>query len=284
MAGFHLCKLGLVRSCLPLSVSLLSATLLWATVLAPGLIVVSASPAVSETTSTAQHLLSAYERRIIGLRDSGRTGAAEHLARKAVEVARKNFPSPHWQLSRAINNLGSVYAADKRFRRAADAFKKALAINVRVFGPVHLGTAVTMNNLARAYLGLDYRSEALRLLHEVLRVQKLVVGRRHPLVAITLNNLGTVQKKLRNYDLAKRYYRASIEIDRAVKGAKHVSQATTLRRLAALHIELGEVSKAVKVLNEAISALDPDVADQQALIELSKREIVKLKRDRKLRI
>lgn len=245
--------------------------------LAVGSMLFPVSPGHTEPASRSNQILQAFERRVSALRDAGRTAAAKRVALQAVGVARQRFGPQHWQVSRAINNLGAVFVVERRFVKAARLFKQALTINLRLFGPNHRVTSVVMNNLARAYLGLDHKTEALGLLQEVLRIQRASLGHRHPLVAMTLHNLATVQQSLGKFALAKQHFRASIEMARAVNGAKHISHALTLRRLAALHTERGELSEAIVTLNQAIAALDPRRQQQKSLIDLSRREIKKLK-------
>jgi tetratricopeptide (TPR) repeat protein len=125
--------------------------------------------------------------------------------------------------SAAYNNLGGVFAGQKKLREAITAFNKAIEIDPRYAAPY--------NNLGNAFADQHKLPEAIAAFNKAIEL--------NPKNALAYNGLGTVlgdQKKLTEAIVA---YNKAIEID---------------PKDAGVHYNLGNAFRAQKKLPEAIAA------------------------------
>ncbi|MDF5733516.1 MAG: tetratricopeptide repeat protein [Rhizonema sp. PD38] len=57
----------------------------------------------------------------------------------------------HPAVATSLNNLASLYLAQKKYQKAEPLYQRSLAIREKVLGPVHPLIATSLNNLAELY-------------------------------------------------------------------------------------------------------------------------------------
>ena len=85
------------------------------------------------------------------------------VAKKALEVAKKNVGPDHPNFATSLNNLAWIYNTQGHYAQAEPLVKQALAIDEKNLGPNHPYVALSLNNLAGLYraMGRDDEAEPL---------------------------------------------------------------------------------------------------------------------------
>ena len=99
------------------------------------------------------------------LYSAGKYYRAVEVAKKALEVARKNVGPDHPDVATSLNNLALLYYTQGRYAQAEPLYKRALAIREKALGPDHPDVANSLENLAALYRAThrDKAAETLEL-------------------------------------------------------------------------------------------------------------------------
>ena len=100
---------------------------------------------------------------MISLYQKGEYDRAVIVAKKALEVARKNHGENHPAVATSLNYLASLYYSQALYAQAEPLYKRSLAIREKALGPNHPEVATSLNNLATLYhsQGLYTQAEPL---------------------------------------------------------------------------------------------------------------------------
>ena len=153
-------------------------------------------PALALAQSAA--LMDAYNR-YKALDAQGRYSDAGPFARKALELAEREFGASHPTTATTLNNLAALYWAQGRYAEAEPLYERSLAILEKALGPEHPDVALGLNNLAELYRAQGRYAEAEPLYRRSLAIAEKVLGPEHPLVAKSLNNLALLYKAQGRY-------------------------------------------------------------------------------------
>jgi len=85
--------------------------------------------------------------------------------------------------------LGEFYVSSKEYRKAEEAFQKALTILESTESPHNDRTAIALNNLAKLYIDQGKHSEAQPLCQRALVMLESIYDQDHPSVADVLEIL-----------------------------------------------------------------------------------------------
>ena len=102
----------------------------------------------------------------------------------------------------SLNNLASLYQAQKDYARAEPLFKQALEMRKRVLGPQHPDYSLSLNSLANLYYSRGDFSHAEPLFQEALAIRQQVLGRDHPDCANCLHNLARLYESRGDFFVA----------------------------------------------------------------------------------
>ena len=158
--------------------------------------------------------------RVEQLRKAGKHAAAIPMAQRSLALTERRHGREHPNVATALNTLGHLYARERKYTEAEQAFKRALEIRERTLGATHPDTVASLNNLAGLYqdqgkhaLAEEYYKRALSTQEKLLESNP----KSAPDVATTLSNLATV-------------YQSE---GRATEAAQLSDQARSLRERAA---------------------------------------------------
>ena len=101
----------------------------------------------------------------------------------------ENLGPDHPDVATALNNLGALYRAQRRYGEAEPLYLRALVIWKKALGPDHPDVATGLNNLAELYRERGRLDEAELMQTKALVIREQALGAGHPLVAASLNNL-----------------------------------------------------------------------------------------------
>jgi tetratricopeptide (TPR) repeat protein len=151
----------------------------------------------------------------------GRTGDALRLYRQALDIWQRILPPGAPEIATTLNNLGALYAGERRYRDAVYYYRRALAIQAQ---------PSTLNNLAEMYRAQGRNSEAERLYRRLIDA----LPPTDPTLGAALNNLGELCRRKGRPAEAAGYYRRALAVWDRTLGPDHPYRATTLRNLAEL--------------------------------------------------
>ncbi|WP_395744779.1 CHAT domain-containing protein [Prosthecobacter sp.] len=108
-------------------------------------------------------------------RIKGRLGEAEALEKRALEIVGR-YPESKAYGAAAWNNLGAIYAVQKKFQEAGDAYRRSLELFQQTLGARNHRTAFVRINLALQEQRLGHAAEARRLAAEARGVLEQCPG------------------------------------------------------------------------------------------------------------
>jgi len=158
--------------------------------------------------------------RVEQLRKAGKQAAAIPMAQRSLALAERRHGREHPNVATALNTLGHLYARERKYTQAEQAFKRALEIRERTLGANHPDTVASLNNLAGLYQDQGKHALAEQYYKRALSTQEKLLEsnpKSAPDVATTLSNLATV-------------YQSE---GRATEAAQLSDQARSLRERAA---------------------------------------------------
>ena len=196
---------------------------------------------------------------------------------KAVRIWRQlggQYGSYHYY---GLMNLRVLFKNPGDLTRAQAAFREALKLNESALGPRHRATVAAMTRLAETLAMSGNLAEAQGLLEKALEyaIPEGLEG------AQTLNDLSFLYAmKGRNDDAARLLSRAT-RIVTAASAADAVEWATGLANVAALRAIRGETSQAEPLLQKALKACEPVLAnDPQLGVILTQRGMLRVSGNR----
>jgi Flp pilus assembly protein TadD len=139
----------------------------------------------------------------------GDQAEAETLARRVVEIARRN---PHRRSAEPLRALGAALAAQERFAEAETVLNEALAEDRKHHGSDGIDTARSLAHRANAELRAHRFAEALPLIQQAAAIDQERLGAAHPFIADDLFDLGLVYDGLQRPAEARRAFSAALAL------------------------------------------------------------------------
>lgn len=212
------------------------------------------------------------------LSKQGRYNDAIVIARKALEVIKKEVGPEHPDVATSLNKLAMLYYAQSKYEQAESLFKKALEIRDNALGPEHPHVARNLCNLANVYFAQRKYEQAESLLKRSLAIWENTVTPEQSDMATTLNSLALVYCYNGQREEAELLFNRALVIREKVLGLEHPDVANSLIGLAALHNSRGEYDKTeplygriLSIREKALGMEHPKVAEiLEGIIELYK--------------
>jgi tetratricopeptide (TPR) repeat protein len=188
------------------------------------------------TEMSHQPLVEAELRNIIGnLYDElGRADKGEAMARKALEIYRKQLGSNSLEVAATLNLLGHQLGSQNKLLEAKQAFSEALAIRRRKLGEENADTATALNDLGVVYRDEGKFKEAEAATREALRIRLKISGTNtnNLDVADSLRELCMVLGGQTKWAEAEKTAREVLRMRRQVLAPEHPLIASALGDLA----------------------------------------------------
>jgi tetratricopeptide (TPR) repeat protein len=187
-------------------------------------------------------------------RHLGRYVSALHNQERAIAVAetvyegggQRPLASMHGALGNVLRRLGFLDASVAHHR-------KALEIELTVYGPEHFELAGTYDNLGRALRHLGQLGEAVDCFHQALRIKRTHLDPYDVQIAKTLDNLGVAHRYIGQLEQAATFHEEALRIRRADPHPDLHALHYTLTNFAAACRALGRTAQATEALAEASS-------------------------------
>ena len=144
----------------------------------------------------------------------GKYAEAEKKYLEALDIRRnlKGLGESNRDVAITLNNLGLLYADQRRPDQAKSHYEQALLIQKSLFGETNLDIATTLNNLALLFYSQNNFLDAEKSLEETLKIRQKLLGKNHPDVAGSLNNLAGIYKAQGRFAEALPLYEQALKI------------------------------------------------------------------------
>jgi len=174
--------------------------------------------------------------------------------------------------ARLHTNLGSLYQLEGKVPEALDHFRRALAIDEKLYGPEGADTLADLNNLGTA-LYSQGSDDAVGYYQRALAGYEKTLGALHPSVALVLDNLASSLLAMGRIEEARADYQRALAIAQKELGEKHPEVArahnnlgVALRHLGRYEEARAQHERALAIYEQTLGPDHPDVA--QALKSL----------------
>jgi tetratricopeptide (TPR) repeat protein len=128
----------------------------------------SASTVFGEGPATEWEALTSEVMKLYG---SGDYAQGVKVARRALEVAKKNDGPDHPNVVLSLGNLAELYEAQRKYAKAEPLFKQSLEILEKKFGQDSPFLVPTLLNMASLYNNTGKENEAQRMMERANKIQ-----------------------------------------------------------------------------------------------------------------
>jgi tetratricopeptide (TPR) repeat protein len=150
-----------------------------------------------------------------------------------------------------LNSLADLRSASGRDDLAIGLYRRATAINGKLFGPDHLDAIVAKVNLAGALEEGGHYAEAEGLLLDALHRYQRQLGRDHPQTAVLNSLLGSLYLGWGQLEKAAPMLEMALARLREVRGETHPDTLAMMHNLALLYRKQGDYGKAERFNTQA---------------------------------
>lgn len=192
------------------------------------------------------------------LRDRAQYDRAVELLQAALALREELDPENSDILS-SLNNLATLYNAQRRYNDAEPLLRRALKIGRSILGDSHPDVAAILNEIGMNYLAQGKYGDAERSLNEALVIREQLPGAEHPdyvtrlnNYATSLNNLASLYYLQGSYDDAIPLYEKVLDIRVKTLGEDHLLVATSLNNLAGSYCLKSRYDDAIPLFKKAL--------------------------------
>jgi eukaryotic-like serine/threonine-protein kinase len=242
---------------------------------------------------------------VVGLvyRQLGEYEQARNLLERALEIKKSQLDDTHpevaqvhFNLARALHDLGEYREAHLHYTTAADLFRKipghvsleyasslhflamarhdhhsyedilkALEIRLSLLGPDHMDVAESYLALGNYYLLQKDHPSAELYFNKALEIATSPENKPTPQLAGILQNIGEGFRIIGKYDKAKSFLYEALDTYNTLYGSPHTNIAIGAKSLADVYRDQGNFIKADELYNEALTTLNNAVGNDHPL-------------------
>ena len=149
--------------------------------------------------------------------------------------------------------LGDSLRKLAQWAEAEPLIRRALAIDVKSFGPDHPNVATDLNSLGLLLQATNRFAEAEPLMRRALAIDEKSFGPDHPNVATDLTSLASLLQTTNRLAEAEPLMRRALAIDKKSLGPDHPYVALALNNLASLLVWTNRLVEAEQVIRQALA-------------------------------
>jgi CHAT domain-containing protein/Tfp pilus assembly protein PilF len=153
----------------------------------------------------------------------------------------------------AAHTLALKHNSRCEYTTAEKLYKRALAMDEKVYGPKHPQVAVRLNNLALFYHDLGKYDQAQPLYERTLHINETGYGMSHPETARSLNHLGKLYYDRGYYKKAQPLYERALSIYENTSRSGEPAVAAVLNNMALLHQSFGDYDEAQSLFEQVLA-------------------------------
>ncbi len=206
---------------------------------------------------------------------------AEMIYLRCLDILQKAKIFKGKEVSQVLLNLGAVYydkrhtpgKEDQYLSLAESYMKKALEIDMELYGENNLATVNTLENLAVLYIKTNRVDLAESYLLKTLEVRENLLNSSHPLLSRTYNNLGLVYEAKNQVDKSEAMYKKSLDIAQKTYGENHIFTANSRSNLATFYLENNSLQKSTDLFRRNVINISTIIQKEAPLMPLDKRPV-----------
>jgi CHAT domain-containing protein/Flp pilus assembly protein TadD len=204
------------------------------------------------------------------LYNQGRTEEIIPLLEDFLPELREQLGPEHEYVAECLNGLGMTYGwVANDFVKSERAFREALAIREKIFGPEHKSTLETQSFLGILYLVTGRYAKAEKILTHVVEVQEKVLGNEHPDTAESRLTLGQVYMQRGLYQPAEQLFLLAARYEQQEVTTLYPSPADAISSLGSLYLQLGDHEQANQFFMQALEIKRKAFGEQHSMIAQS---------------
>lgn len=166
----------------------------------------------------------------------------------ALEEVRNRNPF----VAHLFRSLGLAYYAREERAKALEFYKRALEIQITIFGEKHLEVANTYNNIAVVHDAEQKHDLAIEFGEKALKIRCQNLGDDNSLIANSLHNLGQYYNNKGMFDKALEYLGKAYQIRTSILRANHPEIGLSYSGLAKIYSNQGKHREAIQFQENAI--------------------------------
>jgi tetratricopeptide (TPR) repeat protein len=170
-------------------------------------------------------------------------GKAEQSMQDALKEAEK-FGSQDPRVGSTLNSLGLIFREEKKFADAEGAYKRALAVLMKSYGPDSVDVANINFNIATVMFDQGHQAMATPFLQHSLVTYENILGSTSLKTAAVLCMLGDVHRLAKDFPAAEGPLRRCADIRESSSGMQSNEMADALHSLALVYIGEGKYALA----------------------------------------
>lgn len=178
----------------------------------------------------------------------------EQIGQRAMAIAEKGHVDSY-VFGNALNQLGNLYANQRRFRDAEAIYERALRLKHRLFLHDPKLLAVTYYNLAHLYAVQGEYSKAEPLFQQVVKIEQDLSPHDDRSLATAIYALGVCERLLGQDSSAGLLLNRALSMRRTALTGHHPDVAQTLEAIADLRRTRHEIDEADKLYSEAFGII-----------------------------
>jgi tetratricopeptide (TPR) repeat protein len=155
-----------------------------------------------------------------------------------------------------FQQLGGVFANERRYAEAAEASLRALRLNERALGRDHIRLAPVLTNLGEIYNQLGHYQEALRYTQRGLELRKRGLEPGHPDFGRSYNALGNIYDRLDRYQEAAAAFERALAIYERHYSPSHWLIGGALGNLGSVYQHLGRLETSLRYDRRALASFE----------------------------
>ncbi|MCG8457098.1 MAG: serine/threonine-protein kinase, partial [Holophagales bacterium] len=163
----------------------------------------------------------------------------------------------------ALNQLGNLRNRNGRYEESEPAFREALELAERTWGPESKEVATALHGLSASFGYRGHYGEARAWIERGLAIRRRQVTPDHPTLGTSLTSLGLVLAGQGELKLAVERLKEAVDIYRRSLGADSVRTLTALNNLGYTLFRAQRYAEAASFLEEATAELDPPALEKR---------------------
>jgi serine/threonine protein kinase/tetratricopeptide (TPR) repeat protein len=157
---------------------------------------------------------------------------ADELLREAVEIRRREHPTPHDDTAASLHHLGVALERQEKFEEAEALHQEGLKLREALHGRRHTSTADSLSHVAILDFHCNRRNESLALQKEVLEIHRSLLPPEDARIASSLAELGRCLSSMGETVEAQRHFEHALQIIRQSRPGIHPETTRWLLQLA----------------------------------------------------
>ncbi|MDQ5933430.1 MAG: hypothetical protein QG574_728 [Cyanobacteriota bacterium erpe_2018_sw_21hr_WHONDRS-SW48-000092_B_bin.40] len=210
------------------------------------------------------------------LAEFGDNNLAEKFYSRVLETRLSLLGLEHPSVASVQVDRGFLLLSERKTAAARQLFERALAQQIKTFGPTNLTVAKTLSGLADVEKLNGNFVEARKLISKVIAIRSHTLGDKHRETITALRKSASIEFLAKNMPLAEKLYNQVLEADKETIGITHPDYAKDLVDKAKLLMSKGATIKARALCLEAISILEKRLSPSDACLEQARDLVAKL--------